>query len=143
MRVPEKRRDDRLLCAGLVEVHWVDAEGKAFDTIANLDDFSPAGVSLLLECPLPPGTHVEFSCSGSRASGEVRYSNPIELGWIAGVAFGPDSKWDPAVRPPEHLLDPKSIPSNVRRGKRALVAQKVSSPISCLALGDAVKRERE
>jgi hypothetical protein len=143
MRVSDQRRDDRLLCAGLVEVHWVDAEGKAFDTIANLDDFSPAGVSLLLDCPLPPGTQVEFSSSGISASGEVRYSNPTELGWIVGVAFGPDSKWDPVVRPPEHLLDPKSIPENARMGKGAPFAQKVSSPISCLALGDAVKREPE
>jgi hypothetical protein len=143
MRVSDQRRVDRLLCAGLVAVRWVDAEGKAFDTIANLDDFSPAGVSLLFECPLPPGTRVEFSSSGISASGEVRYSNPTELGWIVGVAFGPDSKWDPAVSPPEHLLDPKSIPSNARMGKGALFARKASSPISCLALGDAVKREPE
>jgi hypothetical protein len=142
MQVSEKRRDDRLLCAGLVEVHWADAEGRASATIANLDDLSPGGVSLLLECPLPQGTQVEFSHSGLRVSGEVRYCKPTELGWIAGVEFGPESQWDPAVCPPEHVLDPRSIPENARLGKGALLFQKVGSPISCLVLRNAVHREQ-
>jgi hypothetical protein len=143
MQVSEKRRDDRLLCAGLVEVHWADADGRASATIANLDDLSSGGVSLLLECPLALGAQVEFSVAGLSVSGEVRYCNPAELGWIAGVEFGPESQWDPAVCPPEHLLDPKSIPENARLGKGALLPQRVRSPISCLVLGDAVRRERE
>jgi len=141
MQVSEKRREARLLCAGLVEVHWVEADGTRSATIANLDDLSPSGVSLLLEGPLPPGTQIEFFHGGHRVSGAVRYCSSTELGWIAGVEFGPDSQWDPAACPPEHLLDPKSIPKDARMGEVVQVSHKVRSPISCLVLGDAMRRE--
>jgi hypothetical protein len=142
MQAPEKRRDDRQLCAGLVELHWTRVDGPAV-TIGNLDDLSPGGVSLLLECPLPQGTQVRFAYSGQSVSGEVRHCTPTELGWIAGVQFGPDSQWNPKAYPPEHLLDPKSIPKNARMRKGVLFAKKVRSPLSCLALGEAVHREQE
>ncbi len=142
MRVPEKRRDDRLLCAGLIEVHWTGADGKALAAFANLDDVSPGGVSLLLECPLPQGALVEFSHTGQKVSGAVRYCNPTEFGWIAGMQFGPQSRWDPEVSPPEYLLDPQSIPENAQPRKGALLARRVRSPISCLALGEAMRREK-
>ncbi len=138
MRVPEKRRDNRLLCAGLIELRWTGTDGVSLAAIANLDDVSPGGVSLLLDRRLPSGTLVEFTYNGQKVSGAVRYCNPAEHGWIAGVQFGPDSKWDPAVSPPEHLLDPKSIPENARLGEGARLARKVRSPISLLVLGDAV-----
>ena len=111
--------------------------------IANLDDLSPGGVSLQLDCPLPPGTPVEFTHPGAKVSGEVRYCNPTELGWIVGVQFGPDSRWNPMACPPEHVLDPTSILENARLGEGALLARKVRSPISLLALGDAMRRKEE
>lgn len=141
MKVPKKRREDRLLCAGLIEVHWTGADGTALATIANLDDLSPGGVSLLLDCQLPRGTRVEFFHGNRKASGEVRYCVPSEHGWIAGVQFAPDSEWNPMVSPPEHLFDPKSIPQDAQLGEVAQLARKVQSSISLLVLGDAMRRE--
>lgn len=143
MRVPEKRRRDRLLCAGLVEVRWADAEGKACSMVANLDDVSPGGASLLLDCPVPQGTLVEFPLSGQTVNGRVRYCNAVDIGWIVGVEFGPDSHWDPSVCPPDHLLDPKSIPEGAQLREGDRLSSAVRNTISCLVLGDAVQREQE
>lgn len=141
MNVEERRRKDRLLCAGLIEVRWNQGLGRTFATVANLFDLSSRGVGLVLECPLPPGTRVEFSQSGRRVSGEVRYCNPTELGWIAGVEFGPDSRWDPMACPPEHVLDPKSIPRGaVQRSGRQLSPGALST-IQLLVLNGAMRRE--
>jgi hypothetical protein len=143
MRVPEKRQEDRLLCAGLVELRWTDADGKKCVTVANLDDVSPEGVSLLLDSPLLQGTRIEFPLSGQTMGGEVRYCNPVDIGWIAGVHLAPDSNWDPSVCPPDHLLDPKSIPEGAQLRKGARLPVELRNTISCLVLGDAVRRERE
>jgi len=135
----EKRRDHRLLCAGLVRVRWTGADGRAVSTIANLDDLSRRGVSLLLECAIARGTRVELSYRDLEASGEVRYSKPTDLGWIAGVVFDAGSQWDPVACPPEHLLDPKSIPADTQTGKGVALSRKVRSPVSCMTLDDAVR----
>ena len=143
MRVDEKRRRDRLLCAGLVEVRWTDAAGKASAVVANLDDVSPGGVSLLLDCPVPLGTQVAFPLSGQTVNGKVRYCNAVEIGWIVGVEFGRDSHWDPTVCPPDHLLDPKSIPEGAQLREEDRMPPAVRNSISCLILGDAVQREQD
>jgi hypothetical protein len=143
MRDVEKRRGDRLLCAGLVEVRWTDASGSVCTAFANLDDLSPGGVSLLLDSPLPPCAHVEFSHSGQMVSGDVRHCTHTEIGWIAGVRFGSDSQWDPVACPPEHLLDPESVPEDagLREGPR--LSPEARSTIACLVLGEAVRREED
>lgn len=64
MESVEKRRGDRVLCAGLVEVRWTEASHGECKAFANLDDLSPGGLSLLLDRPLPQGVRVEFVHSG-------------------------------------------------------------------------------
>ena len=137
----ERRQVDRLLCAGLVEVRWTDVSEGECKAIANLDDLSPGGVSLLLDRPLRQGVHVEFSYSGQTVSGNVRHCSRNEIGWMAGVLFAPDSEWDPVANPPEHLLDPKAVPEDARLREGPVLPLEVRGTISCLVLGDAVQRE--
>jgi hypothetical protein len=143
MRDVEKRRGGRLLCAGLVEVRWADTSGSVCTAFANLDDLSPGGVSLLLDRPLPPGARVEFTHSGQMVSGDVRHCTHVEIGWIAGIRFGPDSQWDPGNYPPAHLLDPSSVPENARLREGPSLARETRSTVACLALGKAVRRGEE
>lgn len=141
MRVVEKRRGDRFLCAGLVEVRWTDPSEGPSKTIANLDDVSSGGISLLLERPMAQGTRVEFVQSGQMVSGDVRHCTRTEIGWIVGLRFGPDSQWDPGAHPPEHLLDPDSFPEDAHLSEGQQLSREVQSTISCLVLGEAVRRE--
>lgn len=143
MRDVEKRRGDRLLCAGLVEVRWTDTCGGPCTAIANLDDLSPGGVSFLLDRPIPQGARVEFIHSGQLVSGDVRHCTPTDIGWIAGVRFGPDSQWDPVTCPPDHLLDPSSIPEGARLHEGLHPLLDIRSTISCLALSEATRREEK
>jgi hypothetical protein len=143
MRDVEKWRGDRLLCAGLVEVRWTDTFEGECRTIANLEDLSPGGVSLLLDRPLRQGARVEFSYSGQTVTGDVRHCTRNDIGWIAGVSFAPDSQWDPVAYPPEHLLDPKAVPEDARLREGPNLSPEVRSTISCLVLGEAMRREEK
>jgi hypothetical protein len=143
MRDVEKRRGDRLLCAGLVEVRWTETSSGECKAIANLDDLSPGGVSLLLDRPLPKGAFVEFTHSGQTVSGDVRHCNRTEIGWIVGVQFGPESQWDPEAYPPEHLLDPDSVPEDVQLRVGPHLSPETRSTIACLVLSQAVRREED
>ncbi len=142
MRVLEKRRGSRLLCAGLVEVRWDDPSEGPSRAIANLDDVAPGGVSLLLDRPIAQGTRVEFIYSGQMVAGDVRHCTRTEIGWVVGLRFGPDTVWDPVACPPEHLLDPALVPEDAHLSKAKHIAQDVHSTISCLVLGEAVRRKR-
>jgi hypothetical protein len=143
MRDVEKRRGDRLLCAGLVEVRWTDTSGVVCRTFANLDDLSPGGVSLLLDRPLPVGARVEFLHSGQMVSGDVRHCTYVEIGWVAGIRFDTDSQWDPGAYPPAHLLDPNSVPEDAELREGPSLARETRSTVACLALGEAVRRREE
>ncbi len=138
----EKRRGARLLCAGLVEVRWVDPSDGPTKAVANLDDVSPGGVSLLLDRPVEQGTRVDFLYSGQIVTGDVRHCTSIDIGWVIGVQFGPDSQWDPQALPPEHLLDPTSIPADAYAKDGEHLSQAVGSTIACVVLNKAVQREQ-
>jgi len=141
MRDVEKRLGDRLLCAGLVEVRWTEPSSGEGKTIANLDDLSPGGVSLLLDRPILKGAFVEFTHSGQTVCGDVRHCNRTEIGWIVGVRFGPESQWDPAAYPPKHLLDPDSVPDDVQLRRGPHLSPETRSTISCLVFSQAVQPE--
>jgi len=143
MRDVEKRRGDRLLCAGLVQVKWADTSGGDCTAFANLDDLSPGGVSLQLDRQLPVGARVEFTHSGQMVSGDVRHCTHVEIGWIAGIRFDPDSHWDPEAYPPAHLLDPNSVPKDARLREGPSLARETRSTVACLALDAAVRRGKE
>jgi hypothetical protein len=143
MRDVEKRREDRLLCAGLVEVRWTDTSGSACTAFANLDDLSPSGVSLLFDRPLLTGTYVEFTDSEQMVSGDVRHCTQAETGWIAGIRFDPASQWDPGTCPPVHLLDPNSGPGDARLRDGPSLARETRNTVACLALGEALRRGGE
>jgi len=87
MGISEQRRYDRLLCAGLVDVRWSDANGYPCETVANLDNLSPDGACLLLDSPIPAGTRVGIGHLMCQVEAEIRFCSGSELGWVVGAQF--------------------------------------------------------
>jgi len=48
----ERRIERRVLCADLVEVGWRDQTGQRHGAIANLEEISTQGASIILEAAL-------------------------------------------------------------------------------------------
>lgn len=116
----ERRAEVRMLCADLVDVRWKDQEGRARQTVANLEDISPSGVCLQMDRPVPMDTVVQISHPKAEFEGRVRYCLYHEIGYFLGVQFEPGCKWSKRQYRPQHLLDLRRLveQSAKKRGKR-------------------------
>jgi hypothetical protein len=104
----ERRTDNRLLCAELVEVCWDQADGQV-RRIANLEDISLSGVCLQMEKSIPTSTRVVIRYGDGALVGVVRYCAYREMGFLVGVELEEGSRWSTQHYRPEHLLDPREL----------------------------------
>ena len=104
----ERRIDDRLLCADLVEVCWEQA-GRQHRRVANLEDISLCGVCLQMEKKIEPESRVVIRYGDGALCGVVRYCAYREMGFFIGVELAGDSRWSTQHYKPEHLLDPREL----------------------------------
>jgi hypothetical protein len=110
MQETQNRRDsDRLLCAELVELCWLDASGRHQRRVANLEDISLSGVCLQIEGTIPSGTPVSVRYGDGELFGSVRYCRFEGLGYFVGVELAEGCKWSSQHFRPEHLLDPADL----------------------------------
>lgn len=107
----ERRTDNRLLCAELVEVCW-DFGGIRQHRIANLEDISLSGVCLQLEKSIAPATEVNIRYGDGELTGTVRYCTYNEMGFLLGIALDQESRWSTQHYRPQHLLDPRELLQN-------------------------------
>ena len=105
----EKRADNRLLCAELVEVVWQNEAGKERRTIANLEDISLCGACVQLEREIGPGTPIAINYGDGELLGTVRYCMYREFGYFLGVELSDGCRWSSQHYKPEHLLDPREL----------------------------------
>jgi hypothetical protein len=134
----ERRLERRILCADLVEVRWLDKTGLEQTAIANLEDISPSGASLLLETGVPLETPLRIRSSQGDYEGLVRHCQyEPGCGYLVGVRFGAGSRWDKAKYCPRHFLDPHSLPKVRRRAAAPLTAAN-----EALVLDEAVRAPR-
>jgi len=106
----ERRVERRILCADLVEVGWLDQDGQQHAAIANLEEISTQGASIILETALSVGTTVHIRCLRGVFTGAVCYcSHEPDFGYIAGLEFVSGTRWDVRKYRPRHLLDPLSV----------------------------------
>ena len=114
----ERRIDNRLLCADLVELIWLDETGREQRRVGNLEDISLCGMCLQLEAPLLPGSRVRVLYSAGELSGVVRYAVCRDSAHFVGVQLDADCKWSTEEFVPQHLLDPRDLLHRVlgRRG---------------------------
>ena len=103
MKMRERRREPRSMCAELVKVRIDEASGVR-EEVANLEDISPSGACVQLEAATREGADIEIVCAKCSLKGKVRYCRFVELGYDVGVAFDRPRAWDRRKYTPEHLL---------------------------------------
>jgi hypothetical protein len=99
-----RRKEDRSLCAELLEVRWRDAAGQECREFAALEDISRQGLSLGLDTPIPEGTEVTVLYPNGKYEGHVRYCRSDELGHVLGIRFSPGCSWSRRDFRPSHLV---------------------------------------
>ena len=105
----ERRTENRMLCADMVEVCWKDQAGRKKTTAGLLEDISPSGACLQMEAPVGIGTAIRWRSADREFKGNVRYCVYREIGYFVGVEFGADSRWSKKAFRPQHLLDLKKL----------------------------------
>lgn len=105
----ERRTDNRLLCADLVELVWKDASGRKRRRIANLEDISLSGVCLQVEKEIVPGTSLSIRYGDGELVGTVRHCRFRDIGYFLGVQLEEGCRWSTQHFKPQHLLDPREL----------------------------------
>ena len=109
----EKRADNRLLCAELVELVWQPESGRQRRSIANLEDISLSGACVQIETEIKPGTPLAINYGDGELIGTVRYCIYRELGYCLGIELSESSRWSSQHYKPQHLLDPRELVEQV------------------------------
>lgn len=104
----ERRIDNRLLCADLVEVCWEHA-GRQQRRVANLEDISLCGACLQMEKKIEPESKVVIRYGDGALVGVVRYCAYRDMGFFIGVELAETSRWSTQHYKPEHLLDTREL----------------------------------
>lgn len=125
----ERRIDNRLLCAELVEVLWEDESGRKRSRVANLEDISLSGICLQTENEIPPGTRIRMQYGDGELIGIVRYCAFRSFGFFLGVQLEEGSRWSSKHYRPQHLLDPQELVERAMMKHQAEDAQ-VDAPVS-------------
>ncbi|HZS57362.1 MAG TPA: hypothetical protein VFA65_23385 [Bryobacteraceae bacterium] len=120
----EKRADNRLLCAELVEVVWQPESGKQRRSVANLEDISLCGACVQLEREIAPGTPIAINYGDGELLGTVRYCLYRELGYFLGIELNESSRWSSKHYKPQHLLDPLELV------EQAVLRRTASQPVT-------------
>ena len=105
----ERRVQNRLLCADLLNVVWTDKTGRVRRIVANLEDISLSGTCVQVDQPVPLGTQVQIEHPNGELSGSVRYCIYREIGYFLGVEFDESSRWSLGTYQPQHVVDPKRL----------------------------------
>lgn len=105
----ERRTDNRLLCAELVEGIWIDQRGVQRRRVANLEDISISGVCLQVESAVLPGTHIAVNYGDGQLVGTVRYCVFRDGGYFLGIQLEDGCRWSTKHFRPQHLVDPRRL----------------------------------
>ena len=105
----ERRIENRMLCADLVDLQWKDKNGRTRRAIANLEDISVSGACLQVERPIPLGTGLRVTYPKGELTCRVKYCVFREIGYFLGVEFEDGSKWLERDFRPQHMLDPRKL----------------------------------
>ena len=110
----DRRVEQRLMCADLVDVAWKDTTGRRKKTVANLEDISFTGACLQLDVAIPLGTSVLIGHPNGSLPGSVRYCVYREIGYFIGIEFDPGIRWDQKQFKPQYLFDPRRLAKSER-----------------------------
>jgi hypothetical protein len=110
MQDTQNRRDNnRLLCAEIVQLVWDDSSGRQRRSVANLEDISLSGLCLQVENPIPTGTPIAMEYGDGELVGTIRYCRFQEWGYFLGIELLDGCRWSSQHFRPQHLLDPSDL----------------------------------
>jgi hypothetical protein len=110
MQDTQNRRDNnRLLCAEIVQVVWDDPSGRQRRSVANLEDISLSGLCLQVENPIPTGTPIAMEYGDGELVGTIRYCRFQDWGYFLGIELLEGCRWSSQHFRPQHLLDPSDL----------------------------------
>lgn len=98
-----ERREDRELCADLVQVQW-KTDGIKHSEWAILEDISPSGACLEIEEAVAAGTVVTLQFAADKLQARVIYCNPDNAKYLLGVEFEHGYRWSRRRFKPQHLI---------------------------------------
>jgi hypothetical protein len=101
----ERRVENRLLCADILEVEWTERSGWLRIATALLEDICAVGGCLQMETSIPEATVVELRYRGVTIPAIVKYCTYREIGHYVGIEFRDGFRWSPKQFLPQHLLD--------------------------------------
>ncbi|HEY1950961.1 MAG TPA: hypothetical protein VGG97_28370 [Bryobacteraceae bacterium] len=104
-----RRSDNRLLCAEIVQLVWDDPSGRQRRSVANLEDISLSGLCLQVENPIPTGTPIAMEYGDGELVGTIRYCRFQEWGYFLGIELLDGCRWSSQHFRPQHLLDPSDL----------------------------------
>ena len=108
----ERRAEPRLLCSDLIKVRLEDCG--LVDLVANLEDISPSGATVLFEQAVRTGTRLRLMLGRHRFDGHVTHCTHNELGFYVGVRFDEGKEWSRRIYEPKHLLDLRELVARKR-----------------------------
>jgi hypothetical protein len=97
------RREDRELCADLVNVQWNPESGPSRNEWAILEDISPSGACLEIEEYIPPETMVSLQFKTDHCRARIKYCKFDKINYLLGVQFEQGYRWSRRKFKPEHL----------------------------------------
>jgi len=106
--IRDRRVAHRLLCSGLITLHWGNGRGIGRQEAAVIEDYSPIGASISIEVRIDPGTAVVLRTEQESFGAVVKRCEWRDKGYLLGIEFDhPRLSEDSFV--PDHLLDPNEL----------------------------------
>jgi hypothetical protein len=102
--VSTERREDRELCADLIQVQWKNSNGLEHSEWAILEDISSSGACLEIEESIPTDTIVTLQFAADKFDARVKYCNPENSKYLLGVQFEQGYRWSRRKFKPQHLI---------------------------------------
>lgn len=106
--VRDRRVAHRLLCSGLISVHWGNGRGIGRQEAAVIEDYSPTGASISIEVRIEPGTAIVLRTDQESFGAVVKRCEWRDKGFLWGIEFD-HPRLDEDSFIPEHILDPTEI----------------------------------
>ncbi len=100
----QKRREERSMCADLLQVRWKTESGALRSEYTTLEDISPMGACIQVEEPIAPGTLVTLIYPSGKFRGRAKYCLAQGQIYLVGIAFSRGSRWSRSQYKPSHLL---------------------------------------
>jgi hypothetical protein len=105
----DKRVSLRYLCADLVKVDWMSADGEFHTDSGVLEDICAEGACVELENEIQLGVMMMITLDGKSFYGRVSHCNYRDYGWFVGMRFSQDTPWSSRVVAPKHLTSLRAL----------------------------------